>query len=81
MRVLPKIGLALSPTSIDLSSSSLTLNWWATACGSASDASTTAHPASPDMTELVVAGLRNTTCGRSSQLFTVSVDLCVSALN
>ncbi|KAM5538578.1 hypothetical protein V8D89_007607 [Ganoderma adspersum] len=69
------IGLALTPTSIDLSSSSLTLNWWATACGPASVPSATAQFASPDTAELLVPGLRNITCGRSPESFSVSVDL------
>ncbi|PIL22971.1 hypothetical protein GSI_15668 [Ganoderma sinense ZZ0214-1] len=72
------IGLALTPTSIDLSSSSLAFNWWATACGPTSDTSTststTAQSASTGAAELVVPGLQNVTCGRLYESFSVSVD-------
>ncbi|KAI1794748.1 hypothetical protein LXA43DRAFT_882989, partial [Ganoderma leucocontextum] len=68
------VGLALAPTSIDLSSSSLTLNWWATACGPTSDASETVQSTFAGTTELAVPGLRNTTCGHSSESFSVWLD-------
>lgn len=80
MCTLRQIGLALTPTSIDLSSSSLTLGWWATACGPTFGANAATSVAPPSTTEMVILGLLNTTCGRSYESFSVSLDSYVSAL-
>ncbi|TBU51217.1 hypothetical protein BD310DRAFT_942559 [Dichomitus squalens] len=65
------IGLALAPTNIDLSSSTLTLNWWATGCRPTS-ATGSIQPEGGDAASILE--VPQATCGQSSDSFNIWVD-------
>ncbi|EJF56633.1 hypothetical protein DICSQDRAFT_129956 [Dichomitus squalens LYAD-421 SS1] len=65
------IGLALAPTNIDLSSSTLTLNWWATGRRPTS-ATGSIQPEGGDAASILE--VPQATCGQSSDSFNIWVD-------